>query len=72
MYLLYLLNIREGDGLQEELITTKELCEWLKISKATASNWRKQGMPYYGKDRSLRYRKTEIERWMRQQDTKSK
>lgn len=58
--------------MQEELITTKELCEWLKISKATASNWRKQGMPYHGKDRSLRYKKSEVEKWMKEQDNKSK
>lgn len=58
--------------MQEELITTKELCEWLKISKATASNWRKQGMPYYGKDRSLRYRKSEVEKWMKEQEAKNK
>jgi predicted site-specific integrase-resolvase len=48
----------------EELMTTKELCEWLKISKATASNWRKQGMPYTGKDRSLRYAKSEVQQWL--------
>ncbi|HBL49644.1 MAG TPA: hypothetical protein DD738_15735 [Ruminiclostridium sp.] len=45
-------------------MTTKELCEWLKISKATASNWRKQGMPYTGKDRSLRYAKSEVQQWL--------
>lgn len=52
----------------EELITTKELCEWLKISKATASNWRKQGMPYYGKDRSLRYKKSEVQKWLKEKE----
>lgn len=58
--------------MEEEFITTKELCEWLKISKSTASNWRKQGMPYYGKDRSLRYKKSEVNRWLDMQRNKQK
>lgn len=57
--------------MEEDLITTKELCEWLKISKATASNWRKQGMPYYGKSRSLRYKKTEVQKWLNDQEGKN-
>ncbi|MCT4664837.1 MAG: helix-turn-helix domain-containing protein [Flavobacteriales bacterium] len=56
--------------MDEELITTKELCEWLKISKATASNWRKQGMPYYGKARSLRYKKSEVNKWLDKEENK--
>lgn len=49
---------------EEELITTPQLCEWLKISKATASRWRVQGMPYIGKERSLRYKKSEVLKWL--------
>ncbi|KGG81091.1 hypothetical protein Y919_02755 [Caloranaerobacter azorensis H53214] len=57
---------------EEELITTKELCDWLKISKATASRWRKQGMPYHGKDRSLRYKKSEVIKWLEEQEKSKK
>lgn len=56
--------------MEEELITTKELCKWLKISRSTASNWRKQGMPYYGKDRSLRYKRSEVQNWLKKQENK--
>lgn len=56
--------------MEEQFITTKELCDWLKISNATAMRWRNQGMPYIGKGRSLRYLKSEIEKWMKEQESK--
>ena len=52
---------------EENYITTTELCEWLKISKATASNWRNQGMPYIGKTRAYRYKKSDILKWLEKQ-----
>lgn len=56
--------------MDEELITTTELCEWLKIAKSTASRWRNEGMPYIGKSRSLRYKKSEVLKWLKEQETK--
>jgi predicted DNA-binding transcriptional regulator AlpA len=56
--------------MEEKYITTKELCDWLRISRSTATLWRKQGMPYFGKDRSLRYKKSEIEKWLNEQESK--
>ena len=56
--------------MEEKLITTKELCEWLRISNQTASRWRQEGMPYHGKGKSLRYYKTEIEKWLEEQKQK--
>lgn len=56
----------------EEFITTPELCEWLKISKATVSRWRNEGMPFTGKVRSYRYKKTEILKWLEEQKNKEK
>ncbi len=53
--------------MEENLITTPELCEWLNISKATASRWRSSGMPFYGKGRTLRYKKSEILKWLKEQ-----
>lgn len=52
----------------EELIKTTELCQWLKISSSTAMRWRNEGMPYIGKGRSLRYRKTEVQKWLEEQE----
>jgi predicted site-specific integrase-resolvase len=48
-----------------EWITEKELCEWLKINRNTAWRWRKNGMPYIGKAKSIRYNKEEVEQWLK-------
>ena len=50
--------------MEEELITTQQLCEWLKVSKATASNWRNEGLPCYGSNRTFRYKKSEVLQWL--------
>ena len=56
--------------MEEGLITTKELCEWLRISNQTASRWRQEGMPYHGKGKSLRYYKSEVEKWLESEKNK--
>lgn len=55
---------------EDNFITTTELCEWLRISGATASRWRTQGMPYTGKSRALRYKKSEVLKWLKEQEKK--
>jgi len=52
----------------EEYITTPQLCEWLKVAKSTVSNWRKQGLPYIGKERAYRYKKAEVLKWLEEQN----
>lgn len=47
-----------------EFITTKELCEWLKISPNTANNWRRKGLPYVRVGNTVRYKKEEVEQWI--------
>lgn len=47
-------------------ITEKDLCEWLKIKRLTAYRWRKAGMPYIGKTKSIRYNKEEVEKWLKE------
>jgi len=56
----------------EEFISTTELCNWLKVCRATVLKWRNQGLPYYGKDRSLRYMKSEVQKWLDEQNKKKK
>jgi len=58
--------------MDEELLTTPELCKWLKIGRATAWRWRQEGMPYIGKGKSLRYQKSAVLQWLeqRKQDKK--
>lgn len=51
----------------EELITEKELCEWLKIHPVTAWRWRKEGMPYLGRKKTIRYNKEQVISWMKEQ-----
>ena len=58
--------------MDEELITTKELCEWLKIAKSTASRWRNEGMPYIGKSSALRYKKSELLKWLDEKNKEEK
>lgn len=52
----------------EELLTQDELCQWLKITPMTAYRWRKDGMPYMGKGRFIRYRKSEVEKWLNERE----
>jgi len=53
-----------------EWITEKDLCEWLNISTTTAWRWRKEGMPYAGKKKSIRYNKEQVEKWIQERDRK--
>lgn len=52
--------------MEQELLTTSELCKWLKINNVTAWRWRKDGMPYIGQGKSLRYQKEEVLKWLEQ------
>lgn len=53
-------------------ITEQELCEWLKIKRLTAYRWRKDGMPYIGSRKSIRYNKEEVEKWLKEKTGKVK
>jgi len=48
----------------EDLITTPELCKWLKITRGTAWKWRKRGMPHIGQGKSIRYEKEKVWDWL--------
>ena len=56
----------------DDLLTTSELCEWLKVTHGTAWKWRKKGMPFIGSGKGIRYRISEIEQWLEEQARKSK
>ena len=51
-------------------ITEKELCEWLKIERMTAYRWRKEGLPYIGSRKIIRYNKEEVEKWLKEKAKK--
>lgn len=54
--------------MEEPLMTTSELCEWLKVAKSTVTNWRKNGLPYIGKERAYRYKRSEVLKWLEEQE----
>lgn len=59
--------------MEEEFITTPELCDWLKVSKAAVSKWRTEGLPHVGTPRAFRYKKTEVLKWLEdRKNSKSK
>lgn len=51
----------------ENYITTKELCDWLKISNNTANNWRRKGLPYIRVGNTVRYDKEQVQKWLSEQ-----
>lgn len=58
--------------MDEELLTPSELYKWLKITRATAWKWREKGMPHIGSGKMMRYRKAEVEDWLRKRGEKVK
>ena len=58
--------------MDDKLMTTLELCEWLKISRTTAWKWRAEGMPHIGAGKRLRYRKTDVEHWLNNRKSEQK
>jgi len=50
--------------IDETYITTEELCQWLKISKATANNWRRLGLPFVRFGNTVRYEKVKVQKWL--------
>jgi len=50
--------------IKDEYITTEELCQWLKISKNTANNWRRLGLPFVRFGNTVRYEKVKVQKWL--------
>ncbi len=48
----------------DELLTTAELCAWLKVTRDTTWKWRKEGMPFIGGGRFIRFRKDDVLQWL--------
>jgi excisionase family DNA binding protein len=51
-----------------KLLTEKELCEWLQISKPTAWRWRREGLPYLRHGSTIRYDEDEVLLWLRENE----
>lgn len=48
----------------DNLLTTKELQDWLKVSRFTVHNWRSEGLPYLKIGRSVRFDKDAVKEWL--------
>jgi excisionase family DNA binding protein len=53
--------------MEEKLLTEKELCQWLQISRPTAWRWRKEGMPFIKANKSIRFNKADVLKWLKSQ-----
>lgn len=49
---------------KENLITTKELMEYLKITKTTIDRWRKIGLPFLRIGRHVRFNLDDVMAWI--------
>jgi len=52
----------------KEYFTTKELCEFLKISKNQPVKLRKMGLPYIKVGGMIRYDKDEVQKWLKKHE----
>ena len=48
----------------EELLTQKELADYLKVTEMTLYRWRKEGMPYIRVGKQVRYEKEAVLIWL--------
>lgn len=59
----------------ETLLKPRELAELLQVSRFTLAHWRRpavaSGPPYIQVGRAIRYRRTDVERWLRERDQTS-
>lgn len=58
--------------MEEPYMTTSELCDWLRITRTTVWKWRKEGMPYFGSGKTFRYKRSEVEEWLKKRESENK
>jgi len=56
--------------MEEELLTTAELCEWLKVGRTAVWKWRKNGMPFMGSGKTIRYEKEKVLKWLNEREVR--
>jgi excisionase family DNA binding protein len=58
---------------EDELLTTRDLCEWLGISRLTLFRLRErgEGPPAYRIGKGMRYPRAGVERWLRDHEASS-
>ena len=58
--------------MKKKYLNTRELCELFPISKQTAYNWRKEGMPFSGSGKMLLYDEKAVREWLNNRDSADK
>jgi excisionase family DNA binding protein len=53
-------------------LTTKDLEETYKVSRATIKKWRDKGMPFYTIESTIRFKENEVEQWVKDQNKRNK
>ena len=51
--------------IQQEFFRPREAAKYLRVSPRTLFGWRKKGLPYYRQGRVVRFKRDEIDAWMR-------
>lgn len=50
--------------MNESYITLKDLCEKLKISRATIDRWRREGLPFIKIGNGVRFIESDVMKWI--------
>jgi len=58
-------NESEVKSMDVTYITLKELCEKLKISRATVDRWRREGLPFIKIGNGVRFIESDVMEWIK-------
>ena len=56
-----------NSNLDSPFLNKQQACNYLSISNNTLDSWIKQGLPYIRVGKTVRFDKTEINRWLQNQ-----
>lgn len=60
-------NRLNNSNLDNPFLNKQQACNYLSISNNTLDSWIKQGLPYIRVGKTVRFDKTEINRWLQNQ-----
>ena len=60
-------NRLNNSNLDSPFLNKQQACNYLSISNNTLDSWIKQGLPYIRVGKTVRFSKTEINRWLQNQ-----
>ena len=61
-------NRLNNSNLDSPFLNKQQACNYLSISNNTLDSWIKQGLPYIRVGKTVRFDKTEINRWLQNQE----